>query len=49
MSLWLGRTQPKQNGMGDKTHPGFPPHPKMLSQYLTLALASHPLGRAGYL
>lgn len=46
MSLCLGRTQPKGNGMGTKTPPWTPP-PKLLSQYLTLTPASHPLVRAG--
>lgn len=48
MSLWLGQTQPRVNGMGDTTHPGLPPHlPRLLSQHLTLTLASYPSRGAG--
>lgn len=36
MSLWLGRTQPEGNGLGNKTH-----------SYSALISASHPLGGAG--
>lgn len=36
MSLWLGRTQPEGNGLGNKTH-----------LYSALISASHPLGGAG--
>lgn len=49
MSLWLGQTQPRGNGMEDTTHPGLPSSrpPKLLSQNPTLTLASHPSRRAG--